>query len=59
MATLVARGLTNRGIAERLGVSLAIVKRHLSNVMIKWNCSNRAHVAARVSETGGDRSEAG
>lgn len=42
---LVSRGLTNGEMARDLGVSLATVKRHLNNIMIKWNCSNRTQVA--------------
>ena len=45
---LVADGRTNAEIAETLSVSLATVKRHLNNVMIKWNCDNRTQVAVRA-----------
>ncbi len=48
VAELVAQGRSNAEIAEALAVSATTVKRHLSNVMIKWDCANRAHVAARV-----------
>ena len=42
----IAEGRTNKQIAEALALSPATVKRHVSNVLIKWNCANRAHVAA-------------
>ena len=45
----VSRGLTNRQIAEDLGVSLATVKRHLNNIMIKWDCGNRTQVAVQAT----------
>ena len=41
VSRLVAEGQTNAEIAEALDVSLATVKRHLNNVMIKWNCASR------------------
>ena len=45
---LVARGWTNRQIAAELDLSVATVKRHLANIMIKWDCANRTEVAIRV-----------
>ncbi len=45
IATLAALGQTNAEIAAELGVSLATVKRHLANVMIKWNVRNRTRLA--------------
>ena len=51
---LVAAGLTNEAIAERLCLSVRTVERHLSNVYAKLRVSGkagRAAAAARFSET--------
>ena len=47
-----AKGHTNPEIAEALGVSIATVKRHLANVMIKWNVRNRTNVALEARDRG-------
>ena len=47
---IIMRGGTNQDTARALGVSMATVKRHLANVMIKWNCANRTQVAVRAVE---------
>jgi DNA-binding NarL/FixJ family response regulator len=45
---LVAAGLTNAGIAERMWISPGTVKKHLDNVYAKLGVTNRAAaVAAR------------
>jgi DNA-binding NarL/FixJ family response regulator len=41
VAELVRHGLTNRRIAERMGVSLDAVKFHVSNALLKLGCSGR------------------
>ena len=46
---LVTEGYTNRQIAQHFGLSVATVKRHISNIMIKWRCANRAHIAAKAA----------
>ncbi|HTP14516.1 MAG TPA: LuxR C-terminal-related transcriptional regulator [Streptosporangiaceae bacterium] len=46
IATLVARGLSNRGIAAGLGISPATVARHLANIFTKLGFKARAQVAA-------------
>ena len=43
---LVATGRTNRGIAERLGISEKTVARHLSNIFTKLGVSSRAGATA-------------
>jgi DNA-binding NarL/FixJ family response regulator len=43
---LVARGLSNRQIAEQLVVSVHTVARHLQNVYCKIGAHNRADAAA-------------
>ncbi len=48
VAELIAQGRSNREIAEALSVSLATVKRHLNNIMIKWDCVNRTQVAVEA-----------
>ena len=45
---LVASGLTNAAIAERLWISPGTVKKHLDNVFAKLGVSNRTAASARV-----------
>jgi ATP/maltotriose-dependent transcriptional regulator MalT len=45
---LVAVGLTNAAIAERLWVSPATVKKHLENIYAKLGVANRAAAVARI-----------
>jgi DNA-binding NarL/FixJ family response regulator len=49
---LVARGLTNRAIAERLVVSDKTVRNHVSNVFAKLNVADRAAAVARARDAG-------
>jgi DNA-binding NarL/FixJ family response regulator len=49
---LVAIGLTNLEIAEDLEASMATVKRHIANVMLKWNVQNRTKVAVEAIRRG-------
>jgi DNA-binding CsgD family transcriptional regulator/pimeloyl-ACP methyl ester carboxylesterase len=49
---LSATGLTNDGIAERLGVSVATVKKHLHNTNEKLGVRNRTQAVARARELG-------
>jgi DNA-binding NarL/FixJ family response regulator len=57
VAVLVADGLANRGIAQRLFVSPATVKTHLTHIYAKLGISNRTelaiHVASRAPESDG------
>ncbi|MGY1984008.1 ATP-binding protein [Nocardia gipuzkoensis] len=46
VAELLAQGLSNRGIAERLVVSPRTVDRHVENILCKLGFSSRAQVAA-------------
>ncbi|MER0242001.1 helix-turn-helix transcriptional regulator, partial [Streptomyces sp. HSW2009] len=46
VARLVAEGLSNPEIAERLNVELSTVKFHVSNVLRKLGCRSRAQLAA-------------
>jgi DNA-binding CsgD family transcriptional regulator len=49
---LVAAGLTNAGIAERLWVSPGTVKKHLENVYAKLGVANRAAAVTVASHSG-------
>jgi NarL family two-component system response regulator LiaR len=42
---LVARGLTNQEIADRLGVSERTVRTHISNILGKLHLANRTQAA--------------
>lgn len=46
--SLVAAGLTNKEIANKLCVSLSTVKNHLSNIFAKLQCSNRAELVSKA-----------
>jgi predicted ATPase/class 3 adenylate cyclase/DNA-binding CsgD family transcriptional regulator len=50
VAKLVARGLTNRQIAEELVLSERTVENHVSNILKKLNLSSRSEVVAWVEE---------
>jgi DNA-binding CsgD family transcriptional regulator len=47
---LASHGLTNRDIAESLGLSHHTIARHLSNARAKLGASNRAEAAAKFEE---------
>ena len=50
VARLVAQGLTNRRLAERLNIREGTVKVHLNNIFRKAAVPNRAALAALVSQ---------
>jgi predicted ATPase/DNA-binding CsgD family transcriptional regulator/Tfp pilus assembly protein PilF len=50
IATLIARGLSNRGIADELVISPATVARHVANILGKLGFTSRAQVAAWAAE---------
>jgi DNA-binding NarL/FixJ family response regulator len=47
---LVAHGLSNQMIAERLVVSVRTVERHLSNIYVKLGLSGKAARAAAAAQ---------
>ena len=50
IAALIARGLSNRGIADELVISPATAARHVANIFTKLGLRSRAQVAAWVTE---------
>jgi predicted ATPase/DNA-binding CsgD family transcriptional regulator len=52
VAALVARGLTNRGIAGQLHLSVRTVDSHVDHVLTKLGFSNRAQLVAWAYESG-------
>jgi predicted ATPase/DNA-binding NarL/FixJ family response regulator len=50
IAALIARGLSNRAIADELVISPATAARHVANIFTKLDFSSRAQLAAWVAE---------
>ena len=50
VATLIARGLTNRRIAEELSISERTVTTHLGRILNKLEIQSREEVANRISD---------
>jgi len=50
----VARGFSNRQIADALSIGERTAESHVASILAKWGMSSRAQIAART--TGGDRS---
>jgi predicted ATPase/DNA-binding CsgD family transcriptional regulator/Tfp pilus assembly protein PilF len=50
IASLIARGLSNRGIADELVISPATAARHVANIFTKLGFSSRAQVAAWAAQ---------
>ncbi len=49
---LVATGLSNREMANRLYLSVSTVKRHMSNIYLKLDVHSRTHAVARARQFG-------
>jgi DNA-binding NarL/FixJ family response regulator len=49
---LVAAGLSNANIAERLVISPLTAKTHVARILTKLNCHDRAQLVALAYETG-------
>ena len=49
---LMARGVGNQAIAERLGVAAKTVRNHVSNIFMKLHVADRAEAIARAREQG-------
>ena len=52
MAGLIARGLTNRQIAEELILAKTTVDRHVANILGKLGFAGRAQIAVWAAERG-------
>ncbi|MGN6792211.1 MAG: ATP-binding protein [Streptosporangiaceae bacterium] len=52
ITALITRGLSNRSIAEELGIASATVARHVANIMAKLGFSSRLQIAAWAKERG-------
>lgn len=52
VAVELARGASNAEIAERLYMSLATVKAHISHIFTKLDAGNRVQVAILMHDTG-------
>jgi len=50
VAALIARGKSNREIAQALFVSERTVGAHVSNILAKLDCASRAQIAAWAIE---------
>ena len=57
VADLVAEGLTNRAIAERLAYSVNTIETYLSRIYAKTGCANRVELARRVNLYGDPHSQ--
>ena len=49
---LIAQGATNQGIAEALYISVKTVNAHVTHILDKTNCTNRAAAAAFAAQHG-------
>jgi DNA-binding NarL/FixJ family response regulator len=53
IAALIARGLSNRAIADELVISQATVARHVANMLTKLGFGSRAQIAVWVARQPG------
>jgi DNA-binding NarL/FixJ family response regulator len=47
---LLVLGLPNKRIASRLGISVPVVKKHVSDLLAHFNVVSRTHLVAKVAE---------
>ncbi len=52
MLTLIGRGLTNHEITERLHISLATTRTHISHLLAKLGARDRVQLVITAYETG-------
>ncbi|PSJ29084.1 hypothetical protein B7P34_09060 [Streptosporangium nondiastaticum] len=57
--SLLLEGLSNRQIADKVGISLHSAKRHVSSVLSKVNSPSRTHFVARMLATDGHQAGGG
>jgi DNA-binding NarL/FixJ family response regulator len=50
--TLVAKGLANKEIADRLGTASGTVKMHIQNILTKLDASDRTHAVTIALQRG-------
>jgi DNA-binding NarL/FixJ family response regulator len=55
VAALIAEGLSNREIGHHLGIVENTVKRHVSNLLLKLDATNRAQIAVIATQRGWTR----
>ncbi|HXA60895.1 MAG TPA: LuxR C-terminal-related transcriptional regulator [Streptosporangiaceae bacterium] len=51
VARMIARGLSNKGVADELVISPATAARHVTNILTKLGFTSRAQIAAWVAES--------
>jgi DNA-binding CsgD family transcriptional regulator len=54
VAKAVATGLSNKQVAESLGISVRTVENHLRSIFAKCNVATRTRLAAKLRESNGD-----
>jgi len=54
IAGLIARGRSNRAIAQELLISPATAARHVANILVKLDFNSRAQIAAWAARQDGD-----
>ena len=53
LATLIARGRSNREIAQQLVIAISTAERHVANILAKLDLNSRTQIVAWVLERGG------
>jgi DNA-binding NarL/FixJ family response regulator len=46
------QGLPNKGIAARLGISLPVVKKHVSDLLAHFHVMGRTQLVAQIAQQG-------